>query len=66
MFGGRSEAIVTEGKKIKTGDKHIDEFLYYFFKSSLVQRYVMYQFRKFYIEEDSAIKKDLKSSSEEE
>jgi transcriptional regulator with XRE-family HTH domain len=66
MFGGRSEAIVTDGKKIKTGDKHIDEFLYYFFKSSLVQHYVMYQFRKFYIEEDSAIKKDLKSSSEEE
>jgi transcriptional regulator with XRE-family HTH domain len=66
MFVGRSEAIVTDGKKIKTGDKHIDEFLYYFFKSSLVQRYVMYQFRKFYIDEKASIKKDLESSEEED
>jgi transcriptional regulator with XRE-family HTH domain len=66
MFGDSVKEIVTDGKKIKTGDKNIDTFLYYFFNSPMVHSYLMYQFRKLYIEEKSGIMKDLENSTDEE
>ena len=66
MFGGINEEIVTDGKKIKTGDKNIDLFLYYFFNSPMVHSYLMFQFRKIYGESNEAIKKDLENSAEDE
>jgi transcriptional regulator with XRE-family HTH domain len=65
MFGGVNEAIVTDGKKIKTGDKNIDLFLYYFFNSPMVHSYLMYHFRKIYGESNEAIKKDIENSVED-
>ena len=66
MFGGGNEEIVKDAKKIKTGDKHIDEFLFYFFNSPMVHSYLMYHFRKIYSDDKPGIIKDLESAREEE
>jgi transcriptional regulator with XRE-family HTH domain len=66
MFVDSVNEIVSDGKKIKTGNKDIDEFLYYFFNSHMVHSYLMYQFRKLYNEENSGIMKDLERSKEKE
>ncbi len=59
MFGGMESEVVMDGKKIKTGDKNIDTFLYYFFNSEMVKTYTMFQFWKLYEEEKSNIMKNL-------
>ena len=64
IFYGGSEEILTDVKKIKTGDKIIDEFLYYFFNSPMAHSYLIYHFRKFLNDENQAIMKDLASSRE--
>ena len=53
-------------KKIKTGDKEVDLFLYYFFNSPMVHSYLMFQFRKIYGESNEAIKKDIENREEDE
>ena len=68
MFGesvsGEGE-VLTDGKKIKTGDKIIDEMLYYFFNSPMVHSYLIYHFRKLYNEDKESIMKDLERPQEE-
>jgi transcriptional regulator with XRE-family HTH domain len=66
MFGGGNEEIVKDAKKIKTGDKNIDELLYYFFNSPIVYNYLMYHFRTLYSEKKTVILDDIENSSEEE
>ena len=65
MFGEGREKMVTDVKKMKTGDKIIDEFLYYFFNSPMAHSYLIYHFRKLLNDENQAIMKDLASSREE-
>jgi transcriptional regulator with XRE-family HTH domain len=65
MFGGCREEIVIDGNKMKTGDKYIDEFLYYFFNSRMVHSYLMFHFRKLLNDDNQAIMKDLESSQKE-
>jgi transcriptional regulator with XRE-family HTH domain len=65
MFGGSNEKI-EDIKKIKTGDKDDDLFLYYFFNSPMVHSYLMFQFRKIYGESNEAIKKDIENRAEDE
>ena len=62
MFGDSGSDAVIDGKKIKTGDKNIDTFFYYFFNSEMVKNYTMYQFWKLYEEEKSTIMKNLEKS----
>jgi hypothetical protein len=50
----------------KTGDKNIDEFLYYFFNSTMVHSYLMYHSRKLLNDEKPVIMKDMASSPGEE
>jgi len=66
MFGGGNENIETDIKKIKTGDKNLDEFLYYFFKSPLVHNYLLYQFRTLYNEKKTVIMDDIVNAEEDE
>ena len=66
MFAGAGEEIVTDVKKMKTGDKNNDEFLYYFFNSTMVHSYLMYYFRKILNDEMPGIMKDMASSPGEE
>jgi transcriptional regulator with XRE-family HTH domain len=66
MFAGAGEEIVTDVKKMKTGDKNIDEFLYYFFNSTMVHSYLMYHFRRLLNDEKPGIMKDMASSPGEE
>ena len=66
MFGESREEILTDVTKIKTGDKIIDEFLYYFFNSPMAHSYLIYHFRKLLSDEKQAIIKELESSREEE
>jgi hypothetical protein len=66
MFYGSNEKIETDIKKIKTGDKNIDEFLYFFFNSPMVYNYLMYQFRTLYSEKKAVIMNDIKNSAEDE
>jgi len=66
MFGGVNEDIAPDIKQIKTGDKNIDLFLYYFFNSPMVHSYLMFQFRKIYGESNEAIKKDIENLAEDE
>jgi transcriptional regulator with XRE-family HTH domain len=66
MFAGSNEKIETDVRKIKTGDKNIDEFLYYFFNSPMVYNYLMYQFRTLYNEKKTVIKDDIVKAEEDE
>ncbi|UCH94932.1 MAG: helix-turn-helix transcriptional regulator [Candidatus Aminicenantes bacterium] len=66
MFVGSLDEIVTDGKRIKTGNKNIDEFLYHFFNSRMVQSYVLFHFWKLYEDEQLAMKKYRGSSEDEE
>jgi transcriptional regulator with XRE-family HTH domain len=66
MFGVSGGAIEIAGKEIKTGEKKIDDFLYYFFHSHMAQNYLLYHFRKFIYENESNLKKDLERSKDEE
>jgi len=66
MFGGVKEEIVPDFKKIKTGDMHVDEFLYYFFNSPLVHNYLMYQFRTLFSEKKTVIIDDIAKAEEDE
>ena len=66
MFGGGNEKIVKDAKKIKTGDKNIDELLYYFFNSPIVYNYLMYHFRTLYGEKKAVIMNDIENSTEDE
>jgi transcriptional regulator with XRE-family HTH domain len=65
MFCGSKEKI-EDITKIKTGDKEVDLFLYYFFNSPMVHSYLMFQFRKIYGESNEAIKKDIENREEDE
>jgi transcriptional regulator with XRE-family HTH domain len=65
MFVGNNEKI-DDIKKIKTGNKDDDLFLYYFFNSPMVHSYLMFQFRKIYGESNEAIKKDIENREEDE
>jgi transcriptional regulator with XRE-family HTH domain len=65
IFASAREEIVTDVKKMKTGDKNIDEFLYYFFNSRMVHSYLMFHFRKLLNDDNQAIMKDLESSQKE-
>jgi transcriptional regulator with XRE-family HTH domain len=65
MFCGSKEKI-EDIKKIKTGDKEVDLFLYYFFNSPMVYSYLMFQFRKIYGESNEVIKKDIENREEDE
>jgi transcriptional regulator with XRE-family HTH domain len=62
MFAGGNEKIETDIKKIKTGDKNIDEFLYYFFNSPMVYNYLMYHFRDLYSEKKAVIMNDIENA----
>ena len=66
MFGGGNEEIVKDVKKIKTGDKNIDELLYCFFHSPIVYNYLMYHFRRLYIEKKPVIMDDIVKAEEDE
>jgi hypothetical protein len=66
MFGVVNMEIVKDAKKIKTGDKDIDEFLYYFFNSPIVYNYIMYQFRTLYGEKKAVIMDDIENLTEDE
>jgi transcriptional regulator with XRE-family HTH domain len=66
MFGGGNEKVETDIKKIKTGDKNLDEFLYYFFNSPLVYNFLMYQFRTLYNEKKTVIMDDIANAEEDE
>ena len=65
MFGGMESEVLPDGKKIKTGNKNIDEMLYYFFNSPMMHSYLMYHFRKLYNEDKPGIIKDIENSKEE-
>jgi transcriptional regulator with XRE-family HTH domain len=62
MFGVGGGAIEIADKEIKTGDKKIDDFLYYFFNSHMAQSYLLFHFRKFIYEHESDLKKDIERS----
>ena len=64
MFAAREE-IIADVKKMKTGDKNIDDFLYYFFNSPMVNSYILFHFRKLYNDDKSGIMKDMLSAQEE-
>jgi len=66
MFGEGREEMVTNVKKIKTGDKNIDEFLYFFFNSPMVYNYVLYHFRMLYGEKKAIIMNDIENLTEDE
>jgi hypothetical protein len=58
--------IVKDTKKIKTGDKNIYEFLYFFFNSPIVYHYIMYQFRTLYGEKKTIIMNEIENAKEDE
>ena len=66
MFVGSNEKLETDIKKIKTGDKIIDELLYYFFNSPLVHNYLMYHFRTLFSEKKTVILDDIVKAKEDE
>ena len=66
MFGVGNMEILKDVKKIKTGDKNIDEFLYFFFNSPIVYNYIMYQFHMLYGEKQSVIMNDIKNLTGDE
>jgi transcriptional regulator with XRE-family HTH domain len=66
MFGGVKEEIAPDFKKIKTGDMHVDELLYYFFNSPLVHNYLMYHFRTLFGEKKTVIIDDIAKAEEDE
>jgi transcriptional regulator with XRE-family HTH domain len=66
MFGGGNDEIVKDAKKIKTGEKDIDELLYYLFNSPIVYNYLMYHFRTLYSEKKTVILNDIENSAEDE
>ena len=66
MFGDVNEEIAPDVQKIKTGDKNIDLFLYYFFNSPLVHNYLLYQFRTLYNEKKTVIMDDIVNAEEDE
>jgi len=66
MFGGGRDEIVTDVKKMKTGDKNIDEFLYFFFNSPMVYNYILYHFRTLYGEKKAIIMNDIENFAESE
>jgi transcriptional regulator with XRE-family HTH domain len=65
MFTTPDRDVLIEGNQIKTGDEEVDEFLFYFFNSRLVHRYIMFNFHKFFIDSRESIKKDLENSEGE-
>ena len=66
MFGVGNMEILKDVKKIKTGDKNIDEFLYFFFNSPIVYNYIMYQFHMLYGEKQAVIMNDIKNLTGDE